>query len=105
MAQQHLKNRLASVFASDTAEFQRLIRGWLHYPPAGIAALFVVLLCLIPPDGMLSGNEETNFQLAVRNIGAMPSPPESAVFDSRPHRIVADHLFGWLIALLGYSGA
>jgi hypothetical protein len=105
MAQQHLKNRLVNVFASDAAGFQRLIRGWLDYPPAGIAVLLVVLLCLILPDGMLSGNEETNFQLAVRNIGAMPSSPESAVFDSRPYRIVADHIFGWLIGLLGYSGA
>jgi hypothetical protein len=65
----------------------------------------VVLLCLIPPTGMLSPGEEDYFQLAARRVGAMPNLPESAVFDSSPHRLVADHLFGWLIALLGFTGA
>ena len=92
-----LKKRLVNVASG--------ARGWLHYPPAEIAALFVVLLCLIPPTGMLSDNEEDIFQLAARRVGAMPNSPESAVFDSSPHRLVADHLFGWLIALLGFTGA
>lgn len=80
-------------------------RSWLHYPPAGIAALFVVSLCLMPPTGMLSGNEENYFQIAARRVSAMPNSPESAVLDTSPHRLVADYLFGWLIALLGYTGA
>src|SRR6476660_8370220 len=105
MEQQLAKNRFVSVSASDAAGLQRLVRGRLHYPRAGIAALFVVLLCLIPPSGMLSSNEEYYFQLAAQRVSAMPNSPESAVFDSSPHRIIADHLFGWLIALLGYPWA
>src|SRR5262249_5219931 len=98
MAQRRLKSRLVDLFASDA-------RTWLNYPPAGIAALFVVLLCLIPPTGMLSPGEEDYFQLAARRISVMPNLPGSAIFDSSPYRLVADHLFGWLIALLGFTGA
>jgi hypothetical protein len=105
MAQQRVKKRLVSISASDASGFQWLVRGRLHYPTARIAALFVVLLFLIPPDGMLSSNEEQYFQLAARSVGAMPNSPESAVFDSSPHRIIADHLMSWLIALLGYTWA
>src|SRR5262245_28168471 len=97
MAQQRLKNRLVRVFASDAAGFQWPVRGRLHYLGGRIAALFMVLLCLIPPDGMLSDNEEEYFQLAARSVSAIPNSPESAVFDSSPHRIVADRLFGWLV--------
>jgi hypothetical protein len=77
---------------------------WRH-EAASIAALLLVLLCLIPPDGILSGNEENYFQLALKSVAAAPALPETAVFDSSHHRFLADHLFGWLIAGLGYSGA
>lgn len=77
---------------------------WRH-ETAAIAALFLVLLCLIPPDGVLSGNEENYFQLALNSVVAAPALPETAVFDSSHHRFVADHLLGWLIAGLGYGGA
>jgi hypothetical protein len=70
-----------------------------------IAALFLVLLCLIPPDGVLSGNEENYFQLALKSVATAPDLPETAVFDSSHHRFLADHLLGWLIAGLGYGGA
>lgn len=77
---------------------------WRH-EAAAIAALFLLLLCLIPPDGVLSGNEENYFQLALNSIAAAPALPETAVFDSSHHRFVADHLLGWLIAGLGYGKA
>jgi hypothetical protein len=77
---------------------------WRH-EAAAIAALFVLLLCLIPPDGVLSGNEENYFQLALNGVAAAPALPETAVFDSSHHRFVADHLLGWLIAGLGYAKA
>ena len=77
---------------------------WRH-ETAAIAALFLVLLCLIPPDGVLSGNEENYFQLALNSVAAAPALPETAVFDSSHHRFVADHLLGRLIAALGYGGA
>jgi len=70
-----------------------------------VFALFLVLLCLIPPDGALSDNEENYFQLAAQSVGAMPTSSASAVFDSSRHRILADHLLGWLIELLGFTGA
>jgi hypothetical protein len=77
---------------------------WRH-EAAAIAALFLLLLCLIPPDGVLSGNEENYFQLALNSVAAAPALPETAAFDSSHHRFVADHLLGWLIAGLGYGKA
>ena len=78
---------------------------WPRHKAVVFAALFLVLLCLIPPDGVLSGNEENYFQLAAHSVAAMPAAPESAVFDSAHHRFIADHLLGWLIAATGFSGA
>jgi hypothetical protein len=72
---------------------------------AGFAALLLLLLCLIPPDGVLSPNEENYFQLAAESVSAAPVSPETAVFDSSYHRVLADHLLGWLIAGAGYGGA
>jgi hypothetical protein len=62
-------------------------------------------MCLIPPDGVLSGNEENYFQLAAESVAAAPAAPESAVFDASHHRVLADHLLGWLVAAVGYAGA
>jgi hypothetical protein len=71
-----------------------------------LTALFLVLLCLMPPDGALSlPNEENYFQLAAQSVGVTPVLEWTAVFDNAPHRIVADHLLGWLIALSGFAGA
>jgi hypothetical protein len=77
----------------------------LNRPAAMAAALVPVLLCLIPPDGALTDNEEDYFQLAARSVAAAPPSPLSAVFDSAQHRVVIDHLLGWLIALTGFGGA
>ncbi len=79
--------------------------GWLERFAVIIAALVVVLLCLIPPDGLLTENEEDYFQLAARSVAAAPASPLSAVFDSSHHCAVFDHLLGWLIALTGFGGA
>ena len=80
-------------------------RRWWRHEAAGVAALLLVLLCLIPPDGVLTGNEENYFQLAFASVSPAPPLAESAVFDSSHHRFLADHLLGWLIAGVGYSGA
>ena len=72
---------------------------------ADFAALLLVLLCLIPPDGVLSGNEENYFQLAAQSVSLVPPAPESAVFDGSHHRVLADHVFGWLVAVAGFAGA
>ena len=79
--------------------------GWLERFAVIVAALVLVLLCLIPPDGLLTDNEEDYFQLAARSVAAAPASPLSAVFDSSHHRAVFDHLLGWLIALAGFGGA
>ena len=79
--------------------------GWIEHPAVLIVALVFVLLCLIPPDGALSDNEEDYFQLAARSVAAAPVSPESAVFDSAPHRFLADHLLGWLVAAAGFDAA
>jgi hypothetical protein len=74
-------------------------------PLLALVALFLVLLCLIPPDGVLSENEENYFQLAARSVSSAPVAPETAVFDGSHHRFVADHVLGWLIGLTGFAGA
>lgn len=72
---------------------------------AGFLALFLLLLCLVPPDGVLSPNEENYFQLAAQSVSPTAVSPQSAVFDNAPHRFLADHLLGFLIDGLGYGGA
>jgi hypothetical protein len=83
-------------------------RGQVRGPRArllAVAALVFVLLCLMPPDGVLSDNEETYFQLAAQSVSTVPVSPHTALFDSSHHRFVADHLLGWLIGLTGFAGA
>jgi hypothetical protein len=72
---------------------------------AGFLVLLLLLLCLVPPDGILSPNEENYFQLAAQSVSPAAVSPQSAVFDNAPHRFLADHLLGFLIAGLGYGGA
>ena len=80
-------------------------RRWLERPALRYVLLFLALLCLMPPDGALSDNEEFYFQVSAQKVGAAPAMPESAVFDSSHHRFLADHLLGWLIAAVGYAPA
>jgi hypothetical protein len=72
---------------------------------AGTAALVLVLLLLIPPDGILSDNEENYFQLAARLITGTAWPELTAVFDSSRHRILSDATLGSLVWLIGYAPA
>jgi hypothetical protein len=74
-------------------------------PAIAGAVLFLFLLALIPPDGVLSDNEENYFQLALQSVSAVRAPADSAVFDSAHHRFLADHLLGSLVALAGFAGA
>jgi hypothetical protein len=72
---------------------------------AFVAVLFPLLLCLMPPDGLLTGNEEDYFQLAERFATGAATPPDSAVFDSAPHRELNEVLLGSLISAVGYERA
>lgn len=77
----------------------------LGHSAIAVAALFLALLSLMPPDGVLSDNEENYFQLALHSVSAVPALADTAVFDSSRHRFLADHLLGWLVAVAGYAGA
>jgi hypothetical protein len=80
-------------------------RRWVDRPAAYVLALFVLLLCLLPPDGVLSDNEEDYFQLAAHFVSAKPVSPYSAVFDASWHRVVNDLLLGELIHAVGFGAA
>jgi hypothetical protein len=70
---------------------------------AGTAVLALALLALIPPNGILSDNEENYCALAARFVAGTPWPRETAVFDAAPHRMLSDATLGALIWLIGYS--
>ena len=72
---------------------------------AGTAALAAVLLSLIPPDGILSANEEDYFALAARFVSGSVWPETTAVFDSSRHRMLSDATLGGAISLIGYAPA
>lgn len=78
---------------------------WLDRPAVALAGLTLTLLCVIPPDGVLSDNEEDYFLLGLRSVSALSGSAATAVFDHAPHRFLADHLLGWLIAGVGFGGA
>jgi hypothetical protein len=69
---------------------------------AGGTVLALVLLSLIPPDGILSDNEEDYFQLAARFVSGTAWPELTAVFDSSRHRMLSDATLGKLVWLIGY---
>jgi Domain of unknown function (DUF6798) len=69
----------------------------------GTAALAIVLLLLIPPDGILSENEENYFALANRFVAGTVWPEGTAVFDSSRHRMLSDASLGGLVWLIGYT--
>ncbi len=69
---------------------------------AEAAGLAAILLCLIPPTGVLSDNEEDYFGLAAHLFSIGAPPPFSALFDASLHRILNDLLLGGLIAALGF---
>ncbi len=74
-------------------------------PFFGWVALFLLLLCLMPPTGLLSDNEEDYFAMAARAVTQETPPPTSALFDASPHRFLNEHLLGALIQNLGFEPA
>lgn len=81
-----------------------MIRAWLDGRKLYVAALLLILLSLMPPDGALSDNEEDYFALAAHSV-ASQVPPNSAVFDASRHRAASEFLLGHLIAVVGFAGA
>jgi hypothetical protein len=71
---------------------------------AFVAVLFLFLLCSMPPDGLLTDNEEDYFQIAQRFV-AGNATPDSALFDSSPHRGLNDVVLGGLVVAIGYERA
>jgi hypothetical protein len=74
---------------------------WIGIAPTLV--LFLLLLCLLPPDGVLSDNEENYFQLGAHLVSAGPISPDSAVLDGSWHRVVNDALLGGLVRLVGFT--
>lgn len=69
------------------------------------ALLLGVLLMLLPPNGILTDNEENYFQLAAKAAAGGFESANSGVFDASHHRYVAELLLGNLISLVGYQPA
>ncbi|HWG79819.1 MAG TPA: hypothetical protein VN681_08600, partial [Stellaceae bacterium] len=80
-------------------------RAWLAHPLVYALALLLLLLCLMPPDGVLSGNEENYFALAHQAVSLSPAPPATAVFDASHHRAVSEVFLGGLVKAVGYEHA
>jgi hypothetical protein len=86
-------------------------RIWRHYnfftvfdrPWIQVGMLFFVLLLLMPPDGLLTDNEENYFQLAAQAVATAAPAPNSAVFDASPHRFLSEFLLGNMIRHLGFE--
>ena len=82
----------------------RRIAAILVQPWFGYLLLFLVLLVLMPPNGVLSDNEENYFQLASLAVTGTPGGPNSAVFDTVYHRYISELILGNMIALIGFEG-
>jgi hypothetical protein len=80
-------------------------RQGVDHPAGATLILFLLLLCLLPPDGALSDNEENYFQLGAHFVSAVPISPYSAVFDGSWHRALSDFLLGGLVRLVGFAAA
>jgi hypothetical protein len=78
---------------------------WIGHPAGDILLLFLLLLCLLPPDGVLSDNEENYFQLGAHFVSSAPISPYTAVIDGSWHRVVSDALLGGLVRLVGFAPA
>ena len=71
----------------------------------GNSTLIIALLCLIPPHGILSDNEENYFALAERFVSSSSWPQDTAVFDVSKHRMLSDATLGVLVSSMGYGPA
>ena len=72
---------------------------------AGISVLVLALGLLIPPNGMLSENEENYFALAKRFVDGIAWPGTTAIFDASKHRMLSDVTLGSLVSTVGYVPA
>ena len=57
---------------------------------AGISVLVLALGLLIPPNGMLSENEENYFALAKRFVDGIAWPGTTAILDASKHRMLSE---------------
>jgi hypothetical protein len=101
-----LPSRLAgfadgSFLGSLTDRFEHLAvrREWIWL----FTALVIALVPLIPPHGVLDGNEEDYFQLAFRALFPESFGPYDAAFDSSRHRLIIDYPMGLLVWAFGYA--
>jgi hypothetical protein len=72
---------------------------------AGTVVLVLVLVLMIPPDGVLSDNEENYFALAARFVDGNDWPQTTAVFDASKHLILSNSTVGPLVSTIGYAPA
>jgi hypothetical protein len=70
-----------------------------------ILALIIALLLTIPPNGILSPNEENYFALAERFARGSAWAEETAIFDSSRHLLLSNLTLGTLISAIGYVPA
>ena len=80
-------------------------RAWLGHPLVYAVALLLLLLCLMPPDGVLSDNEENYFALANQAVSLSAASRDTAVFDASHHRAVSEVFLGGLVKAVGYEHA
>src|SRR6516164_7499988 len=72
---------------------------------AEIIVLIISLLLTIPPNGILSPNEENYFALAERFVRGSAWVEETAIFDSSRHLLLSNLTLGTLILAIGYAPA
>ncbi|HET7594799.1 MAG TPA: hypothetical protein VFK49_05050 [Stellaceae bacterium] len=80
-------------------------RAWLDHPLVYAVVLLLLLFCLMPPDGVLSANEENYFALAAHAVSLHAASPYTAVFDASHHRAVSEVVLGGLVNAVGYEHA
>ena len=76
--------------------------------PAGLlyfAAIFALILLIVPPNGVLADNEENYFGLAAQSLSPLTASPYSALFDSSRHRFANEFLLGYVIEGVGFEAA
>jgi|GEM_PF-3094076 len=71
---------------------------WVYF-----AVLSVLLVIILFPVGIMTGNEEEYFQLAYRTFAPEKFPAYHASFDHSQTRFASEYLFGFLIHFFGYS--
>jgi hypothetical protein len=70
-----------------------------------IVVLTIVLLLMIPPTGILSGNEENYFALGERFVRGSAWAERTAIFDASRHLLLSNLTLGTLVSTIGYASA